>query len=147
MSQEACVDCCIEQRNGGYYVTGTRISLDSVVCAFKRGDSLTRILDRYPLLEKLSLIYGAIAFYLDHTAEIDTYLEASERQFEANCVASSRTGMRGGVRRLRASRTDLWPLNFSAVHSSVVFRLSNAHAGHFREPIHCIMFCAPAGKV
>jgi hypothetical protein len=26
----------IEQRNGGYYVAGTRISLDSVVCAFNR---------------------------------------------------------------------------------------------------------------
>ncbi len=29
----------IEQRSGGYYVAGTRISLDSVVCAFNRGDS------------------------------------------------------------------------------------------------------------
>ncbi len=29
----------IEQRNRGYYVAGTRISLDSVVCAFNRGDS------------------------------------------------------------------------------------------------------------
>ena len=40
----------IEQRNGGYYVAGTRVSLDSVVCAFKRGDAPDRILERYPLL-------------------------------------------------------------------------------------------------
>ncbi len=33
----------VEQRNGGYYVAGTRISLDSVVYAFNRGDSPERI--------------------------------------------------------------------------------------------------------
>jgi hypothetical protein len=27
----------VEQREGGYYVTGTRVSLDSVVYAFLRG--------------------------------------------------------------------------------------------------------------
>ena len=40
----------VEQRDGGYYVAGTRISLDSVVYAFNRGDSPERILERYPLL-------------------------------------------------------------------------------------------------
>src|SRR5258708_39066846 len=74
----------IEQRSGGYYVAGTRISLDSVVCAFNRGDSPERILERYPLLGKPARIYGAIAFYLDHQAEIDAYLEASKREFEAS---------------------------------------------------------------
>jgi hypothetical protein len=28
----------VEQRNGGYYILGTRVSLDSVVYAFLRGD-------------------------------------------------------------------------------------------------------------
>jgi len=65
-------------------VAGTRISLDSVVCAFKRGDSPERILERYPLLGKPAKVYGAIAFYLDHQAEIDAYLEASNREFEAS---------------------------------------------------------------
>ena len=74
----------IEQRNGGYYVAGTRISLDSVVCAFNRGDSPERILERYPLLGKPARVYGAIAFYLDHQAEIDAYLEASKGEFEAS---------------------------------------------------------------
>ena len=74
----------IEQRNGGYYVAGTRISLDSVVYAFNRGDSPERILERYPLLGKPARVYGAIAFYLDHQAEIDAYLEAGKREFEAS---------------------------------------------------------------
>src|ERR1039457_2479385 len=75
---------CIEQRDGGYYVAGTRISLDSVVCAFNRGDSPQRILERYPLLGKPARVYGAIAFYLDHQAEIDAYLDAGKRDFVAS---------------------------------------------------------------
>ncbi|MCU1236989.1 MAG: hypothetical protein JWP63_4956 [Candidatus Solibacter sp.] len=35
---------------------------------------------------KRSQIYGAIAFYLDHQAEIDKYLEETEREFERNAV-------------------------------------------------------------
>ena len=76
----------IEQRDGGYYVAGTRISLDSVVYAFNRGDSPERILEEFPLLDKLSRVYGAIAFYLDHKAEIDKYLEETERKFEASGI-------------------------------------------------------------
>ena len=60
----------IEQRNGGYCVAGTRISLDSVVYSFKEGNSPEAIRQDYPLLD-LSQIYGAIAFYLDHEAAID----------------------------------------------------------------------------
>jgi uncharacterized protein (DUF433 family) len=73
----------IEERNGGYYVAGTRISLDSVVCAFNRGDSPETILENFPLLGKSARVYGAIAFYLEHKAEIDAYVEAGKRQFES----------------------------------------------------------------
>ncbi|MEJ7608101.1 MAG: DUF433 domain-containing protein [Bryobacteraceae bacterium] len=75
----------IEQRNGGYYVAGTRISLNSVVCSFKEGQSPEAIQEDFPLL-KLPQIYGAIAFYLDHQAERDKYLEDSERAFESNAI-------------------------------------------------------------
>ena len=76
----------IEQRDGGYYVAGTRISLDSVVYAFNRGDSPKRILEELPLLMKLSRVYGAIAFYLDYKAEIDKCIEQTEREFEASGI-------------------------------------------------------------
>jgi hypothetical protein len=36
----------VERRDGGYYVTGTRVSLDSVVYAFLRGESPEGIVDR-----------------------------------------------------------------------------------------------------
>ena len=76
----------IEQRDGGYYVAHTRISLDSVVYAFNRGDSPERVLEQFPLLDKLPRVYGAIAFYLDHKAEIDRYLEETGREFEASGI-------------------------------------------------------------
>ena len=54
--------------------------------AFNRGDSPERILEEFPLLKKPSRVYGAIAFYLDHKAEIDKYLEETEREFEASGI-------------------------------------------------------------
>ena len=75
----------IEQRNGGYYVVGTRISLDSVVYSFKEGRSPESIQEDFPALKR-SQIYGAIASYLDYRAEIDRYLEATAREFEGNAI-------------------------------------------------------------
>jgi uncharacterized protein (DUF433 family) len=79
----------IDLRNGGYYVAATRISLDSVVYAFNRGESPEQILEDYPLLNNLARVYGAIAFYLDHKADIDQYLEESAREFDANTIPLS----------------------------------------------------------
>ena len=76
----------IEQRDGGYYVAGVRISLDSIVYAFNRGESPERILEEFPLLDKVSRVYGAIAFYLDHKPDIDKYLEETEREFEGSAI-------------------------------------------------------------
>lgn len=78
----------IEQRNGGYYVAGTRISLDSVVYSFNEGQSPEAIQEDFPLLKR-SQIYGAIAFYLDHQAETDQYLEDTKREFEGSGVPMS----------------------------------------------------------
>jgi uncharacterized protein (DUF433 family) len=80
----------VEQRNGGYYVSGVRISLESVVCSFNRGQSPEAIQENFPLL-KLSQIYGAIAFYLDHKAEIDQYIEDTEREFEGRGIPMRET--------------------------------------------------------
>jgi len=67
--------------NGAYRVAGTRVSLDSVVYAFWRGESPESIVDSFPTLT-LEQVYGAIAYYLGHRAEIDAYLEQSEIEFE-----------------------------------------------------------------
>jgi len=71
----------VEERGGGYWITGTRISLDSVVYAFQRGAAPESIQRSFPLLT-LEQVYGAIAYYLAHRSDIDTYLEAAESEFE-----------------------------------------------------------------
>ena len=60
----------VENRGGVYYIPGTRISLDSIVYAFRQGSSPESIREDF---EGLSLphVYGAIAFYLDHQAAVD----------------------------------------------------------------------------
>ncbi|MBI4876171.1 MAG: DUF433 domain-containing protein [Acidobacteria bacterium] len=78
----------IEERNGGYYIAGTRMSLDSVVYSFERGNSLEAIQNEFPLL-RLPQIYGAIAFYLDHQAEVRRYLDDEERGIRESTVPLS----------------------------------------------------------
>jgi uncharacterized protein (DUF433 family) len=63
----------IEDRDGNYYVAGTRVSLDSIVHAFRRGESPETICQNVELL-RLEEVYGAIAYYLANQADIDSYL-------------------------------------------------------------------------
>ena len=63
----------IEERDESYYVTGTRISLDSIVHAFRRGESPETICQNFELLH-LEEVYGAIAYYLANRSKIDSYL-------------------------------------------------------------------------
>ena len=70
----------VEQREGAYYIAGTRVSLDSVVYAFLRGEAPEGIADSFPAIE-LEQVYGAIAYYLAHRAAIDAYLEQGKAEF------------------------------------------------------------------
>ena len=72
----------IEYRSDAYWIEGTRVSLDSIVYAFQQGSSPESIVQSFPLLT-LEQVYGAIAFYLANRAEIDAYLLAEEKAFDA----------------------------------------------------------------
>ena len=74
-------DGWIEQVNGCYRIAGTRVSLDSVVCAFLDGDSPEDIAQSFPLLT-LGQVYGAIAYYLSHREEVDAHLREEDSEFE-----------------------------------------------------------------
>ena len=71
----------IEHRDKGYWITGTRVSLDSVVYAFLEGESPESIAQNFPLIS-LEQIYGSIAFYLANQELIDAYLQEGEEEFE-----------------------------------------------------------------
>ena len=72
----------IEQHDGGYWIAGSRVSLDSIVYAFLNGDSAESIAQSFPVL-RLEQVYGAIAYYLAHREEIDSYLETAHEQYQA----------------------------------------------------------------
>jgi uncharacterized protein (DUF433 family) len=69
----------IEERNGGLYVAGTDVSLDSLVIRFLEGASPDKIAQSFPTL-KLSQVYGVIAYYLENEKTINDYIvEASAK--------------------------------------------------------------------
>lgn len=77
----------IEFRDEGYWVAGTRVSLDSIVYAFLDGQTPESIAQSFPVLT-LEQVYGAVAYYLAHQPEIETYLETVKADFEAKRAAS-----------------------------------------------------------
>jgi uncharacterized protein (DUF433 family) len=72
----------VEIVEGGYRVTGTRVSLDSIVHAFWRGETAEAIAQAFPVLT-LEQVYGALTFYLAHKGDVDAYLERAKSEFEA----------------------------------------------------------------
>ncbi len=84
------VSSYLEERNGGLYVAGSRVSLDSVVIRFQEGASPDRIVQSYPTL-KLSQVYGVIAYYLENERTINDYIAEGERELEQSAVRLSQT--------------------------------------------------------
>jgi uncharacterized protein (DUF433 family) len=72
----------VEQRDGGYYIAGTRIALDSIVLAFKDGESPETILQSFPMAGPLVRVYGAIIFYLENREKVEAYLRDQERLWD-----------------------------------------------------------------
>ncbi|WP_089722328.1 DUF433 domain-containing protein [Candidatus Entotheonella palauensis] len=68
--------------HGSWRITGSRVSLDSVVYAYWDGLSPEAIAEEFPSLGA-EYVYGAIAFYLQNKTEIDRYLEQQAQQWMA----------------------------------------------------------------
>ena len=73
----------LESRNGGYYVAGSRIGLDVVVYAFRRGKTAEDLFHAYPFtIGSLAKVYGVITYILEHPQEVEAYLQHEIRVFE-----------------------------------------------------------------
>lgn len=70
------------EKNNGYRIKDTRVSLDSVVYAFWRGETPESIAQSFPVLN-LEQVYGSLAYYLANKDEVDSYLQEAERDYEA----------------------------------------------------------------
>lgn len=80
----------VEWRDEGYWIANSRVSLDTIVYAFLDGQSPEAIAQSLPVLT-LEQVYGAIAFYLAHQSEVETYLEKSKTDFETKRKASQKS--------------------------------------------------------
>ena len=78
----------VEQRNGGFYVSGARVSLDSIVYSFKAGDSPETIRQNFSSLT-LEQVYGAIAFYLAHERVVDANIVEGEAELNRSVAPLS----------------------------------------------------------
>jgi uncharacterized protein (DUF433 family) len=77
----------VELRDGVRSVRGSRVSLESLVWLWRDGQSAEAIREAYPTL-RLAEVYGAIAFYLDHQAEVDRELAEGLARFDAQRAAA-----------------------------------------------------------
>jgi uncharacterized protein (DUF433 family) len=71
----------VSQREGAYWVAGSRVSLDSIVYAFLNGETAESIAQSFPVLD-LEQVYGAITFYLANRADVDAYLREGRAEYE-----------------------------------------------------------------
>ena len=79
---ETAANQYVEFSEGDYFVTGSRVLLEAIVSEFLDGHSPEIIQRSFPTLRPAQ-VYGAIAFYLDHQAEINAYLQQRSADYEA----------------------------------------------------------------
>ena len=68
----------VSGEDGVIRITGSRVTLDTVVHPFKQGATAEQIQEDFPSLA-LRDIYGVIAYYLQRTPAVDDYLRAAEQ--------------------------------------------------------------------
>ena len=69
-------------KDGVARVSGTRVTLDTVVRAFLRGATAEEITQQYPSLS-LSDVYATISYYLQNRDDVEIYLEKRKTSAEA----------------------------------------------------------------
>ena len=90
--------------DGVVRIGNTRVTLDTVVAAFKEGETAEEICQQYPSLD-LADIYAIIGYYLRQRSEVETYLHHREIQTEeVQKENENRFGSQGLRERLLARR-------------------------------------------
>lgn len=81
MNQSSTTIPLLLDEAGVLRVTGTRVSLDSIIFAFNEGATPEEIVQQYPTLD-LKDVYAIISYYLQNSAEVEKYLDRrqAERQ-------------------------------------------------------------------
>ena len=65
--------------NGTIRITGSRVTLESVVYQYQQGNSAEAIFESFPAL-KLADIHAVISYYLNHRDQVNEYLHDQEQR-------------------------------------------------------------------
>ena len=95
---------------GTIRVSGTRVSLETVVYAFDAGSTAEEIVEQYPSLS-LSNVYAVISYVLDNRQSVDAYVARRREETDA----------------LRAQIETRWPPN--GLRARLLARGSKAPGG------------------
>jgi uncharacterized protein (DUF433 family) len=95
----------LTQGEGGVFrITGTRVTLDSIVREFKDGATPEQIQEDFPSVT-LSDIYSVVAYYLQHARMVEAYLsEQAQAAKELRREVEGRADTHGLRERLRQRR-------------------------------------------
>jgi uncharacterized protein (DUF433 family) len=72
----------VSDADGRLHVSGTRVTLDTVVAAFGDGATAEEIVQRDPSL-RLGDVYAILTFYIRRRPDVDAYLCQPRRETEA----------------------------------------------------------------
>ncbi|MGH9618904.1 MAG: DUF433 domain-containing protein [Bryobacteraceae bacterium] len=78
---------CIERRETGFYIAGSRVPIDRVIWEYRNGEEPETIRSHYPTLS-LEQVNGAIAFYQRHKEEVERTMEVRRRAEDAYISAN-----------------------------------------------------------
>jgi uncharacterized protein (DUF433 family) len=67
--------------DGVVRVSGTRVTLDSVVAAFREGATAEEIVLQYPSLD-LASVYAVITYYLQRRPQVEAYLRQRQARVD-----------------------------------------------------------------
>jgi uncharacterized protein (DUF433 family) len=67
---------------GVWRIGATRVTLDSIIDCYERGDSPADILEAFPTLTAEE-VYAAVAYYLNHRGGVERYIRQQEAASDA----------------------------------------------------------------
>jgi uncharacterized protein (DUF433 family) len=101
---DSVTDDVFRTPEGGWRISGTRVSLDSIVYGYLEGETPESIAEDFPSLT-LAQVYAGLAFYLKHRDEIDGHLALQQSRWE-QLRQQSQTAHSPLLSRLRARREE-----------------------------------------
>ncbi|MGH2543381.1 MAG: DUF433 domain-containing protein [Ardenticatenaceae bacterium] len=88
-------------------VGNTRVRLDTVITAWKAGESPEQIVENFDVLD-LADVYAVISYYLNYRPEVEKYLEQNRQEGERLRAENEKRFPQAGIReRLLARRAEL----------------------------------------